>query len=576
MRKRRLIVRAWVCGMMFALTALPVGLLAQKPPDDPDKIIAGLRQITSELNKAVKDFELHLDREIALHDRGYRTKKNQRIPGADADLVGGPADLVDTATRKLFAARMIAARRPGYAPAPVADSDRIQAMIEQARTRMTLAGDLTRRLLVVSAKDLSLKGAAEQKLKKRELVRVRDAAAEAAKRAFVALPIPLPAADSPEDQREKAWDLMTVQKSPQQAPVLPIHFEEGKRITLVNEHFCRVTLTDSGLEDREGRHLFYQEEWVLRHGVGTPGSTGESDLIVSKRWAVAVNTTTGQHTLLRRYEPREFRGDFDDLYRFRGTDYVAAAKPAIGAAPSTTDLTAAVESVETARENLHDAVLGFKRRIREAMTANDDLLATQNKLALDDDLPNDLRENLFAIRGHLARSTHLIEAENRVRGAAEQAGMDTRTLEALVAWVNGNALEQEGPAQDSRALIEVLHRADSGIDVTRALESEALSALPPTAAGHEAQFPAFRNNMIVRLRGVGTPTDPNAPIHCRQEIWRIATSSRGTREVRRTITVIELHPASGYQIPVSRDVKYYPIAADEVLEEVFDENAAQP
>jgi hypothetical protein len=39
--------------------------------------------------------------------------------------------------------------------------------------------------------------------------------ADAAKRAFVALPVPLPSADSPEEQRESAWDLM-IAKAPLQ------------------------------------------------------------------------------------------------------------------------------------------------------------------------------------------------------------------------------------------------------------------------------------------------------------------------------------------------------------------------
>jgi hypothetical protein len=82
--------------------------------------------------------------------------------------------------------------------------------------------------------------------------------------------------------------------------------------------------------------------------------------------------------------------------------------------------------------------------------------------------------------------------------------------------------------------------------------------------------------MIVRLRGAGVADDPAAAIHCRQEVWRVTASSRGTREVKRTITFIELNPATGFQIPTGREVKYYPIATDELLEEIFDENAAQP
>jgi len=595
MRVRRLILRASITGALFLPIASPTRSVAQTPQarpvsvaDDSDKAIASLRQIANDLDDAVKLFQMDLDREMALYDRGYRAKGGQRIPAADADFLSGPADMVQIATRKLFAARMISAREPGYAPAPATDFERIQVLIAEARSRINTANDVMRRLLVVSAKELNQRTYAEQRVSQAELLKARNAAVEAAKKALVALPIPLPKADSSEEQRERAWDLL-VAKPPapqnrqagmppgQDAPVLPVRFEEGKRITLVNEHFCRVALTDSGMEDPEGRHLFYQEEWVTRPGsLARTTGTGPAGIVVLLRRAVAVNTKTGQHTLLRRYEAREFQGDFDDIYRFQESDYIANAElPQRSAPPSMQELTSDMVLAERSRKDLNDAMLDFSRQIRDGLARNDVLLAAENKFPLDDELPGDLRASLFAIRGHLAGATAILDPENRVRLAVTRAGVTVRELEALVAWVDGTALEQATAANVSRALLEAQNRSDILIHSIRALERDAIAALPPDLSTPEAQFPAFRRDLIVRIRSLGKPAAASGTTRCKQEIWRLEGSAGGAREVKRTMVFVDVDLKSGNQITTDWEVKHYPFEAGDNLEEIYDENAAQ-
>jgi hypothetical protein len=578
MKAHRLMLVAWVCGTALTASPPPTG------PDDPDKAAASLRQITNELNETVKRFQSHLDREIAEHGRGYQSKSGKRIPGADADLIsgGGPADVVQAAMRKLFAARMIAARRPGYAPAALADFDRIEVLIGEARSRIDNGNDAMRRLLVVSAREMNPGADAKQRMRTHELLKARNAAADAAKRAFVALPIALSEADTPEAQRETAWDLMVANRpirsggaakaedaSKANAAILPIHFQPGARITLVNEHFCRVTLTDSGMEDRQGRHLFYEEEWVRRIGnVARTATTGATGVVVLMRWAVAVNTKTGQHTLLRRYGEREFFGDFDDLYKQQRNGYAVNAKlPQRADPPSMKELASALEAVDRSRQDLQDAVFEYKKRIRGALESNDGLLDGQNKPGLDDELPGAMRENLFAIRSHLAGNAATLDAEAQVRRAVDRAADKVRDLEALEAWADGNALQQDAPAADSRALLEALNRSDASINLTRSVEKEALTALPQDFSTPEAQFPAMMKDVIVRLRKVGAA-------QFKQEVWRIAGSVRGTREAKRTIVLIDVAPATGSQIPMAKEVKYYRVEAGEPLEEIYEENAA--
>jgi hypothetical protein len=605
MKARRLMLGARVSAILLTLAVPAVRHLAAQVNDrtDSDKTIASLRQVTNELDEAVKRFQAHLDREIAMHDRGYRARGDRRIPGADADFNGGQADVVQAAIRKLFAARMIASRRPGYEPAPLADSDLIQTLIAEARSRIDIGNAIMRRLLVVSAKELNPRTYAGEKAKHDDLLKARNAAAEAAKKAFVALPVALPEADSPEQQRDRAWDAIAgaIPKERQDvaisdvaahegakntaARVLPIRFEEGKKVILVNEHFCRIALTDSGLED-QGRRLFYEEEWMTRQGsIARTTGTGPAGIVVLMRWAVAVNTTTGQHTLLRRYEPREFRGDFDGIYELQGkelqgSDYISnASPPSEPALPTTKELILAVESAERSRAELQEAVLEFRRQIRDALAGNDALLSARDGLTLDDDLPKDLREKLFAIRGHLAGGAATFDSESKVRRALERAASGVRNLEALTAWIDGNSLERAAPARDSRALLEAQNRADTGIYSIRSLEREALAALPPDLPMPEAQLPALRKDVIVRIRRLGrSPAASGIAggiVNYRQEIWRLVGSVQGTRQVTRTIVLIDLDSKSGSQIPASRELKSYPVEAGDSLEEIYDENAAQ-
>ena len=578
MPTRQFALRVCVCGICLLLSvsrAPAVDETQQGVPDDSDKTIAGLRQVASELTGAVKQFQTHLDREISVHDRGYRSKDGRRIPGADADLLGGPADLAVSTVQKLITARMISARRPGYEPIPLADSDRIQSLIVEAHNRVVSGDNAMRRFLLIPAKELNSRADAEAKGQRSELLKARNAATEAARKALAALPVDLPDSDSSEDQLDRTWSLTATalpvgksdgtrvgspvqQASTPENVVLPIRLERGRKITLVHEAFRRVALTDSGMEDGQGRRLFFQEEWEQRQG-----------MTMLRRWAVAVNTTTAQQTLLRRYEVHEFPGELDDVYQAYAPVYLSRAQlPEMSAAPSLPDIASAMIETARSRKELEDAVLRFRTRVRETLARSD--------ASLDDELPNAFRESLFAIRGHLARTTAILDAETEVRRAAERATEKAGTLEALVAWINGAALERETPAGDSPALLEALNRSDTEIASTRSLERDGLAALPPDVSRPDAQFPAFMKDVIVRLRGTRSPGAGDGTVRCRQEVWRIDGSSvRNLRRVKRTVDSIDIEPKTGNQVRAGREVKYYPVGAADSLESIYDENAAQ-
>jgi hypothetical protein len=91
----------------------------------------------------------------------------------------------------------------------------------------------------------------------------------------------------------------------------------------------------------------------------------------------------------------------------------------------------------------------------------------------------------------------------------------------------------------------------------------------------EAQLPA-----LIEGRNCANPTDfrlcrDKRNVRYRQEVWRLEGSVQRTRQVTRTIVLVDINSKSGSQIPATRELKYYAIEAGDTLEEIYDENAAQ-
>jgi hypothetical protein len=185
---------------------------------DADKAIEVLRQKTKELTDARSRFLKRLDDTIARYDSGFRTSDGRKIPGADADLSNGPADIMWAGVRRFFAARMLGAGGSRYQPSALAEMDRLQELILDAKIRMDATREVIRRLLVVSVRELNSQKEAEWKARHDQLLRARAALEEAAKQAYASLPVDLPDG-GPGLDKERAWDLLIMgQTLPQDPP----------------------------------------------------------------------------------------------------------------------------------------------------------------------------------------------------------------------------------------------------------------------------------------------------------------------------------------------------------------------
>ncbi len=500
------------------------------------------------------------------------------MQGADSGLIGGPADIVQETVRKFAAFRMLSARNAKYNPPPVADMDRIQHLIEEAHRRVDASSSVLRELLVVTAENFDPHRDALMKSRHNQLLQARAAAEDAAKRAWLALPIDLPDAGLSGDGNRQAWDILARDwpngprpggvtpggEANEARPAIPIRIYRRKRVTLVSDNSYRMALTDSGIDDAQGRRLFYQEEWIQR------GSS-----VIRARWRVAVDTATGEHVLVARYPMLELRGALDDFYREIDRYSLWYLEPGEDSGwPSPDYVEAALADLEGACVDIRMAVDDFQNTVRASLAQQDESRATAREPLLDAGLAAPIREALYAIRAHLAGAPASLKAENKVWEAITQGTRLAMNLESAASW--GNRILQEAPGGSPAAIEweDLIERSDRAIDLVRNAEIEAAGALPPNSTQAEAKFPALQRGVIVRIRRPSAQHLEKGLIMCRQEIWHTESPMPGKREVRRTVTLVAVDPRTGAQTAIGGKTKYYPVDAGDLLENVFDEHSA--
>ncbi len=526
-----------------AVTLVVSAGFAQAAPD-AEHATENLHRIARQLNDSVRGFYAHLAQEIERHDRGYRLANHSQIPGADIDLTIGPADLMLSATQKFTAFRMLAARDKSYAPEAAADLDRIEQLIPEARKRVDAGTAVLRRMMLVSAAQLGRSEESATKLRRDRLLKARAAAEEAAQQALMALPFDQQQPCAQDETAEHIWTTLTTAKT----PAIPVRIDPRRRFTLISEASYRLAVTDSGMDDSDGRRIFYQEEWVRR-----------GPAVIRLRWRVAVEMATGEHILVKRYSPLELHGDLNELYNRRDRYYLWYLEPDEDTTePTHAELVAALAGVTRSRDAVRIAADNFRNGVRDA-------LAKQGPL--DNGLPDEMRQRLFAIRAHIAHVPAMLRMEGAVRRSVSQAEGAIRDLEPLAAWLNR-------PGKTRAEKIPLLDRSDMAIDSVRSAETEALRTLPPDIARDEENFPAMERNMIVRIRRAPSRNPQNSTVKCVQEIWSMETGALGDREVMRIVSLILVDPKTGSQTHVGTATRYYRAAPEELLEEIYDEYAA--
>ncbi len=120
----------------------------------------------------------------------------------------------------------------------------------------------------------------------------------------------------------------------------------------------------------------------------------------------------------------------------------------------------------------------------------------------------------------------------------------------------------------------MLDRSDREIEGVRDAETEALRAPPLDSSRKEEQFPAMDRNTIIRMRRPRAKNPADRNVHFPQEVWRVDIGPLGTREAKRLESLVAIDPRTGSQTRAGGAMRYYRMSDGEVLEEVFDEYAA--
>lgn len=534
--------------------------------DDAEMAINGLVTVTQDLNRAVRSYQRHLDEAEAKYDRG-------RV-AADADLIGGDARVVQAAVRQAIAARGMAVAQEDrtYRPNFIADLNEIQNLILVARRRIGESDAVSRGLLVVSSEELKSGEAKRKSLLHAQLKKARDAAGGAATAALLDLPIPLPEDNSAKDESffeavftggDNSWhpthpesNGSRQEKSPE-TPVaaLPLHWEQGKRITLINEREYRLALTAPGVQDAEGRWLFYQEEWVQRGAV-----------VQLKAQLVGVDPSSGQHLLLKRYPSREFTGSLQDVYSLAGLNETRSVKPP-DSEPSRQEAESTLAQVEDAPERLLAARQRYMNVLRTDLARSDKRHLDKGESSLDEGLPEETRLLLYALRGHVLRVAHVLDAENELRAETQKYEQRIDELKGLAAWANRASPEVSRPAVPVSEWDSLQTRADDAIYAARTAIASALAALPPDGSDHYAKFPELIKDGIVHMLSVRASKEPGRAVW--QEVWDWDGPSTHRRARQRIDTII-VDPKTGNQIRLSHQMKYYPVDHDESLVDAYE------
>jgi len=535
--------------------------------DDVETVISGLRAVAQDINRTLRSYHAHLDDAIAKYDRGPRSP--------DADLVSGDASDAQAAIRKALAARglAVAQRDPKYQPGFLADLKEIQNLILLARQRIDGADAVNRWLLVVSPEELNSGEAASKKVRHAQLIKAREAARAAANKALTDLPIPLPEDNSMKadfsadvlpgrgrpSQHGRPDDNSTRQETPQEiasTTALPLHWEQGRRTLLINDPGFRLALTDQGIRDLKGRPLFYQEEWIQRGRV-----------VRQMAQLVSVDTSTGQHVLIKRYPPGEFAGSIEDVYSLPGLNESRYVKPP-DIEPSRPQVESALALVERAPETLLTARQRYLNALQAALAHSDQRHLDKGEGVLDAGLPDQTRMRLYAIRGYLLRADIVLEAENHLQDEMNKVRKRIDELKGLAAWANRATPEDSPAALPASEWDRLQTKADDAIYSSRRATASALAELPPNSADRQAKFSTLLKDGVVHMLSVRTFTEPDRALW--QEVWDWAPLGSGPRRVRQGIDTIVVDPATGDQIRLSRQTRYYVAERNESLVDAYE------
>jgi hypothetical protein len=297
-------------------------------------------------------------------------------------------------------------------------------------------------------------------------------------------------------------------------------------------------------------------------------------VVVRMRWRVGIDIATGAHVLIKRYRPLEHRGNLEALYNGRDFNYLWRLEPPKQSAePSRQEVEAALKEIARSRDDIRAALVRYQDAIRQGLARNDKVSREEGESVLDDGLPADLREKLFAIRGHLAGVAATLNAEDHLRQDLDRASDIIEKLELLTSWAN-RAPDQEPPLNLGSAEWERLQeQAAEAIEEVINSRSEALLFLPPDFSRQLAEFPAFEKDLIVHILTRPRRSGLGKGLQYVEEAWQ-KRSFGDVNTVLRTVSIIDVDSQTGMQRLLGGGSRHYN-PSDGSVEEIYERYGGQ-
>jgi hypothetical protein len=226
----------------------------------------------------------------------------------------------------------------------------------------------------------------------------------------------------------------------------------------------------------------------------------------------------------------------DDLWRLE--------PPAGSVEPSFKQIQNAILRVQEERWAVVGGAWQLSVGIRQALAENDHQRETDRIARLDEELPAEWRELLFAIRGS-AGQTDVLTIASRLKAVLGGADRAIEELRVMASFGNRRPLANQPPGLSAAAWEGLQEQAKEEIERAHDAEREARTRLPQPVKTDWTTLGSPESEIVVRIRCL-PPSDGHTQIL--QEVWRpVSPAIKGTARIRRTVSLIEIDPDTGEQ-----------------------------
>jgi len=518
------------CMRLFAVIACVVAVLPWKARAadtrrEVELAVSRAEELARDVKKLRDAYWKQVNDLQRIYDRGHRNSDGAWIRAADPDVTPGESAL--GVSRALFAARMAAVVHQ-YDPDALRTLNELQDLREQGNDILANVRHVRTLMNPAAWADPDPFTPKEFKEYSTRLRLAAEAAEKAIEIAGDVVPAPLPPGE-----RVVVHALRAGSSSDS---LVPRRIEDPAQYAE-----ALVALTQIRSPKAAGNAVFLEEGFVERHPKGRPVE------VLWTRRRVVVNLATGYHELGREYKTRRFFGSgLNQVYNhLAAADDLWRLEPPTGSVePSFKQIQNAILRVQEERWAVVGGAWQLSVGIRQALAENDHQRETDRIARLDEELPAEWRELLFAIRGS-AGETDVLTIASRLKAVLGGADRAIEELRVMASFGNRGPLANQPPGLSAAAWEGLQEQAKEEIERAREAEREARSRLPQPLKTDWTTLGSPQSEIVVRIRCL-PPIDGHTQIL--QEVWRPASPAiKGTARIRRTVSLIEIDSDTGEQ-----------------------------